>query len=43
MLAVAHAQQETFRLIDRVDAALEIGVLHELTGISGKEELKAKL
>jgi hypothetical protein len=33
MLAVAHAQQETFRLIDRVDAALEIGVLHELTGL----------
>jgi hypothetical protein len=32
MLAAAHAQQETFRLIDRVDAALEIGMLHQLTG-----------
>jgi hypothetical protein len=43
MLASGHAQQETFRLIDRVDVAMQVGVLHELTGISGKEELKAKL
>jgi hypothetical protein len=42
-LQAAHAQQETFRLIDRVDVAMQVGVLHELTGISGKEELKAKL
>jgi hypothetical protein len=31
-LQAARAQQETFRLIDRVDAALEIGMLHQLTG-----------
>jgi hypothetical protein len=41
MLERAHAQQETFRLIDRVDAAIQIGVLHELTGIEGKEKLEA--
>jgi hypothetical protein len=41
MLASAHAQQDTFRLIDRVDDALKIGALHELTGISGKAEMEA--
>jgi hypothetical protein len=30
-----------YQLIDRVDAAIEIGVLHELTGIEGKEKLQA--
>jgi hypothetical protein len=40
--AAAKRQQEaTFRLIDRVDAALQIGMLHELTGIEGKAELEA--
>jgi hypothetical protein len=41
MLQAAHAQQDTFRLIDRVDAAIQIGKLHELTGIEGKEKLEA--
>jgi hypothetical protein len=30
-----------FRLIDRFDAAIQIGTLHELTGIEGKAELEA--
>jgi hypothetical protein len=40
-LSAAHAQQEAFRLIDRVPDALAIGTLHELTGISGKAETEA--
>jgi hypothetical protein len=41
MLAAAHAQQDAFRLVDRVEDALKIGTLHELTGIEGKAELEA--